>query len=117
MGWTPPSIIAPPPLLVLSPRIQILPPSFYQGGPRDARVIQYRETVEGTVTVSEDTRTGIRACYVNNSGVVGTTYDAIKAVKLLGHLPFLLGAEPREVLVVGFGIGVTTATVPSVVSR
>jgi spermidine synthase/MFS family permease len=100
-------------LVVLAPRVQILPPSFYQGGQRDARVIQYRETVEGTVTVSEDARTGIRACYVNNSGVVGTTYDAIKAVKLLGHLPFLLGAEPREVLVVGFGIGVTTATIAS----
>lgn len=100
-------------LVVLTPRIKILPPSFYQSGPRDARVILYRETIEGTVTVSEDARTGIRACYVNNSGVVGTTYDAIKAVKLLGHLPFLLGAEAPEVLVVGFGIGVTAATIAS----
>ncbi|MDI6739594.1 MAG: hypothetical protein QME74_04440 [Candidatus Edwardsbacteria bacterium] len=77
------------------------------------RVIHYRETVEGAVTVSEDARTGIRACYVNNSGVVGTTYDAIKAVKLLGHLPFLIGCDAREVLVVGFGIGVTAATIAS----
>ena len=100
-------------LLFLTPRIQILPPSFYQGSSRNARVIHYRETVEGTVIVSEDARTGIRACYVNNSGVVGTTYDALKAVKLLGHLPFLLGGRVREVLVVGFGIGVTAATIAS----
>ncbi|MCK5760957.1 MAG: hypothetical protein KAH33_06655, partial [Candidatus Delongbacteria bacterium] len=32
-------------------------------------------------------------------------------VKLLGHLPFLVGAEPKEVLIVGFGIGVTTSTI------
>ncbi|MRR09146.1 hypothetical protein EG831_03470, partial [bacterium] len=98
-------------LLLATPRPQVLPPSFSQSGRRETRVIHYRETTEGTVTVSEDARTGIRACHVNNSAVVGTTYDAIKVVKLLGHLPFLLGNDPRDVLVVGFGTGVTAATI------
>ncbi|MCU0607072.1 MAG: fused MFS/spermidine synthase [Candidatus Edwardsbacteria bacterium] len=98
-------------LLLATARPQLLPPSFSQSGRRQTRVIHYRETAEGTVTVSEDARTGIRACHVNNSAVVGTTYDAIKVVKLLGHLPFLAGSDARDVLVVGFGTGVTAATI------
>lgn len=100
-------------LSAAAPRTMILPPSFSQSGGRQTQVIHYRETTEGTVTVSEDARTGIRACHVNNSAVVGTTYDAIKVVKLLGHLPYLLGCDARDVLVVGFGTGVTAATVAS----
>jgi spermidine synthase len=100
-------------MLIAVKNPMVLPPSMLQGGSRQSRVVFYRETLEGTVIVNEDQRTGIRACYVNNSGVVGTTYDAIKAVKLLGHLPFLAGKKPKEILVVGFGIGVTTATIAS----
>jgi spermidine synthase len=100
-------------LLIAGKHPMVLPPSMLQGGSRPSTVVFYRETLEGTVIVNQDQRTGIRACYVNNSGVVGTTYDAIKAVKLLGHLPFLAGKKPREILVVGFGIGVTTATIAS----
>jgi spermidine synthase len=105
------------------PPVMVLPPSLHreqgwggQTGGSQARkdeVVYYRETAEGTVIVTEDARTGIRACFVNNSAVVGTTYDAIKAVKMLGHLPALLGGRPRRALVIGFGIGVTAATVAS----
>lgn len=103
--------------------VMVLPPSLHReqgwggqaGGPpaRKDRVVFYRETAEGTVIVTEDDRTGIRACFVNNSAVVGTTYDAIKAVKMLGHLPALLGNRPQRALVIGFGTGVTAATVAS----
>ncbi len=104
---------------IISEPVRILPPSMHPslqregGAGRRDRIIYYRETAEGTVIVSEDENTGIRACYVNNSAVVGTTYDAIKVVKMLGHLPFLCGAEPKNALVIGFGIGVTAATVAS----
>jgi spermidine synthase len=108
---------------LISKPVMILPPSLHRGqefGDQAAKtldrkdeVIYYRETGEGTVIVTEDSRTGIRACYVNNSAVVGTTYDAIKAVKMLGHLPALLGEKPRRALVIGFGIGVTASTVAS----
>lgn len=94
---------------------RILPPSLYGSGFGSSRrqdmIIYYHETAEGTVIVTEDGYTGIRACYVNNSAVVGTTYDAIKVVKMLGHLPILCGAGPGKALVVGFGIGVTASTV------
>jgi len=101
-------------LAIFSRPVMVLPPSMHRemgAGARSDQVIHYRETAEGTVIVTEDRRTGIRACYVNNSGVVGTSYDAIKAVKMLGHLPFLYGAGPERALVIGFGIGVTAATV------
>lgn len=111
-------------LLALAAKpVMVLPPSLHRwqewgrqesgGQGRRDEVVHYRETAEGTVIVTEDARTGIRACFVNNSAVVGTSYDAIKAVKMLGHLPALLGGGPRRALVIGFGIGVTAATVAS----
>lgn len=89
----------------------ILPPSFYRIKERQDRVLFYRENPTGNVVVVEDVKTGIRSCYVNNSMVVGTTYDALKAVKLLGHLPMLFHGNPVEILVIGFGTGITTSSV------
>jgi len=86
--------------------IMILPPSFAFG---DKEVLFYKETVEGTLTVGKD-KAGAYSTYVNNSAVIGSNYDAIKAVKLLGNLPFLIDRNPKEALIVGFGIGVTTST-------
>jgi len=88
---------------------RLLPPSIFRTPGRHDRVLYYRETAAGSVVASEDLNTGIRACYVNNSPVCGTTYDALKVVKMLGHLPFLVNPAARQVLVVGFGIGITTA--------
>jgi len=88
----------------------LLPPSISRTATRSDRIIYYRETREGTVVASEDRYTGIRACYINNSAVIGTTYDALKVVKLLGHLPFLANPEAKQALVIGFGVGVTTAS-------
>jgi len=89
----------------------ILPPSIYHTPGRADRVLYYKETMDGTVIVSEDRNTGIRSCYVNNSAVIGTTYDALKVVKLLGSLPFLLNPNAKEVLVIGYGVGITTSTI------
>lgn len=97
-------------LLLLQPTVRILPPSFLKFG---REVLFYRESVNGTLSVGVDPGTRSQALYtfVDNSAVIGSSYDAIKAVKLVGHLPFLLGLEARDVLVVGFGIGVTTSAV------
>ncbi len=89
--------------------VQLLPPSLYRSATRHDRVLYYHETSAGTVLVSEDQYTGIRACYVNNNAVCGTTYDALKVVKMLGHLPALIQPASRTALVIGYGIGVTTA--------
>jgi len=99
-------------LVAAQPTLRILPPSFLKFG---REVLFYRESVNGTLTVGVDpgTRSQAKYTFVDNSAVIGSSYDAVKAVKMVGHVPFLLGLEAREVLVVGFGIGVTTSAVAS----
>ncbi len=94
------------------PQVRILPPSF---GRFDREVLFYDETVEGTVTVGRDrdTRSQALYTYVNNSAVIGSSYDAVKVVKMVGHFPFLVRPELRDVLVIGFGIGVTASAIAS----
>jgi len=90
--------------------IQILPPSFKKS---DRDILFYNETVEGTLVVAQEKTSGafIRVSYVNNSAVIGSTYDAVKAVKMIGHIPFFAGLECEKALIVGFGMGVTTSAI------
>lgn len=98
--------------ILFPPAIQILPPSFSKV---EKEVKFYKETVEATLAVSieKNARSEIKTTYVNNAVVIGSTYDAIKAVKMIGHLPFFAGLKCEDALVVGFGIGVTTSTIAS----
>jgi spermidine synthase len=89
----------------------ILPPSIFRTKMRADKILLYKETSQGTVIVNEDRHTGIRACYINNSAVCGTTYDALKVVKLLGHLPFFINPDAETALIIGFGIGITSSAV------
>ncbi|MBN2170086.1 MAG: fused MFS/spermidine synthase [Candidatus Krumholzibacteriota bacterium] len=97
-------------LVAFGPELRILPPSFTRA---DREVLFYRESVEGTLAVGRDRGARARSLhtYVNNSAVIGASYDAVKVVKMVGHFPFFLGAGCRDVLVIGFGIGVTTSAI------
>jgi len=99
-------------IIFLKPQIRILPPSFSSF---EKEVIFYQETIEASLAVSieKNNKSEVKTTYVNNAVVIGSTYDAIKAVKMIGHLPFFAGLDCKDVLVVGFGIGVTTATIAS----
>lgn len=98
-------------IVVASPDVRILPPSFVRF---DRSIMFYRESVEGTLSVAKDPgQGGAKYTFVNNAAVIGSSYDAVKVVKMVGHLPFLLGLEARDVLVIGFGIGVTTSAIAS----
>jgi len=99
-------------IVVVSPNWHILPPSFSRF---EREVLYYQESVEGTLSVGRDNQTRSRSkyTYVNNSAVIGSTYDAVKVVKMVGHFPFLLGLDCKDVLVIGFGIGVTTSAIAS----
>jgi spermidine synthase len=94
----------------LRPDLRIVPPSFSRFG---REILFYRESTEGTLVVGQDrgTRSEAKYSYVNNAAVIGSSYDAVKAVKMIGHFPFFLGHDCRDVLVVGFGIGVTTSAI------
>jgi len=85
-------------------------PSMALGDP-NRTVLSYRETASGTVVVTEEPATGARAMYVDNNAVIGSSYDALKVARMLGLVPTLLQPRPARVLVIGFGAGVTTATV------
>ncbi len=99
-------------VVIYKPQIRILPPSFSKV---EKEILFYKETVEASLVVSKEknNRSEVKTAYVNNAVVIGSTYDAIKAVKMIGHLPFFAGLECKEVLIVGFGIGVTTSTIAS----
>jgi len=97
-------------IIVLMEEIRVLPPSFKR---IDRDILFYNETVEGTLVVAQEKSPGafIRVSYVNNSAVIGSTYDAIKAVKMIGHIPFFAGLQCEKALVIGFGMGVTTSAI------
>lgn len=92
------------------PDLRIVPPSFDRFG---REILFYRESREGTLVVGQDkgTRSEAKYSYVNNAAVIGSSYDAVKAVKMIGHYPFFLGHDIHDVLVIGFGIGVTTSAI------
>jgi spermidine synthase len=78
---------------------------------RGYRLLHYSEGIGGTVTVAEHRTSGEKLCYVDNSFVCGTSYNALKTVRMLAHLPILTCDSPERVLVVGFGMGVTSHSV------
>lgn len=99
--------------VMVAPPVKILPPSF---GRFPKEILDYNESVGGSYVVGAENKSGnnrVLSTYVNNSAVIGSTYDAIKVVKMVGHLPFFAGLPCKDVLVVGFGIGVTSSAIAS----
>ncbi len=78
--------------------------------PSGWKTLLYREGPTGTVRVIEDLRHGGLSLYVDNSSVIGNSFDALKVARMLGLLPALLHPQGSETLVIGFGAGVTSAT-------
>lgn len=89
----------------------IHPPTIYRSDNVTDTIPYYKETISGTVLVRKDLRTGIKSLYVNNAEVCGSTYDALKVVKALGHVPFFINPEIKDVLIIGFGLGVTASEI------
>ncbi len=85
----------------------ILPPSFYDKNKYN--ILHYNETSAGTVIVSEEIETKIKACHINNSAVIGTAFDALITVKMLGYLPCFYKPDSKSALIIGFGTGVTAS--------
>jgi len=94
---------------IMGKSTQVLPPSVFRTPNNPQELKYYKETADGTVSVVEDINTGVRSCYVNNSAVCGTTYDALKVVHYMGHLPMIINPNAKKALIIGFGIGVTTS--------
>ena len=98
--------------IFIAGQLQFVPPSVKKF---NKKIIAYNETTEGTLVVVDEPQKGVfgKSTFVNNSSVIGSNYDAVKAVKMVGHLPFFAGLQCKKVLIIGFGIGVTTSAIAS----
>ncbi len=95
------------------PRFAAVPLPSITANPK-TEILDYRESPAGTVVVTQDGDTGGRSMFVDNNAVIGSSYDALKIVRMLGLVPGLLHPDPENVLVIGYGAGVTTATIAAV---
>ncbi len=74
-------------------------------------LIFYREGASGTVAVFVDAEQGLKMMQIDGNPQVPTDLDALQAFYLLGHLPFFVHPDPKEVLITAFGGGITTGAI------
>ncbi len=74
--------------------------------PEGSRILALEEGVVSTVMVADHASPPVRRIWINSSWVAGTGGSH----KMLGHLPMLLGRDPRRVLGVAFGTGQSFGT-------
>ncbi len=82
---------------------------------QNREAVFYREGLNASVLVEEVPNTSpgaLRKLILKINGKVdATSHGDIKTQLLLGHLPMILHPNPRRVLVIGFGSGMTTGAV------
>src|ERR1051326_8420055 len=75
----------------------------------EPKMLYVGEGINASIAVSED-QNGARYFHVSGK-IEASSYPAdMRLQRMLGHLPALLNAKPRSVLVVGFGAGVTSGS-------
>ena len=76
----------------------------------DSTVLQIEEGLNSTVAISSTQDSGFirRELHVSGKVVASTSKHDMSVQRQLGHLPALLHKEPKSVLVIGFGAGVTS---------
>ncbi len=71
----------------------------------------YEYTGEGrSSSVALSTAAGYRVLHVSGKVVTSTDPRDMRITRMLGHLPALLHPDPKSVLIVGFGAGVTAGS-------
>lgn len=91
-------------------------PEMLEEAVENTRVLYYDEGVEATIS-SIKVIGGAQALSVNGKIVASTHMEGRQCQLTLGHLPMLLHKDPRKLLVVGLGTGMTlgaTSVHPSV---
>lgn len=81
--------------------------------PSDHRLVDYREGVEGTVAVSEpipNAAGGDRVLWINAVQATASIEKGVKMNRFQGVLPLLFDRDPRTVLFMCFGSGITAGT-------
>jgi tetratricopeptide (TPR) repeat protein len=103
-----------PVLILLALAVQLTPKTLftvaYSTTERDLELIDYREGVEGTVTVHLQ-QTPVeqkKRIDVDGLNVAGTSFMLRTLQTLQGHLPLIVHANAKKVLQIGFGTGQTS---------
>ncbi|NQT82863.1 fused MFS/spermidine synthase [bacterium] len=81
------------------------------GERKRGKLIFYQEGAAGTVAVFLDAEQNFKMMEIDGASQVPTDLDALQAFRLLGHLPFFIHPQPKEVLVTAFGGGITTGAI------
>jgi spermidine synthase len=79
---------------------------------KGAEVLYYREGLTASVAVTQD-RDGAKMLNVNGVYTAYTNTGDLQVHCLLGYLPYFLCPQPEKALVIGFGLGVTAASLHS----
>lgn len=82
----------------------------YSHTEKEFQLIDYREGVEGTVTVHEQRRPlqTTKRIDVDGLNVAGTSFMLRTLQTLQGHIPLMVHPNPQSVLQIGFGTGETS---------
>ena len=73
-------------------------------------IIDYNEEVDATVTTLQDDEEVLRLYVDTNQAADASRWDS-PSHRVIAHLPLLLHPAPKEALIVGFGMGVTSYSV------
>jgi spermidine synthase len=79
-------------------------------------IVEFREGPVQTIAVIEednDQQLAFLRLVTNQTSLTGTHLYAARYMRLLGHLPVLFSADPRRVMVICLGTGMTAAAVAS----
>jgi len=76
------------------------------------RLLYHKEGVTASVDVLES-GSGDKIISINAKPVATTYLYDMRALKMLGHLPVLLHPDPRDVLIIGLGAGVSSGIIAS----
>src|SRR5262249_36192892 len=75
----------------------------------EPKMLYVGEGMNASIAVTED-QNGARYFHVSGKVEAGSYPSDMRLQRMLGHLPALMTKQPRTVLVVGFGAGVTAGT-------
>ncbi len=103
--------------LILASGVYFQPRTFYDSNGRvmleermsQASLRYHAEGASATVDVLEAPG-GFRALAINGKSVATSNYYDYRVQRLLGVLPLLLHPEPKRILVIGLGTGMTSGT-------
>jgi spermidine synthase len=75
-----------------------------------AEYLYTREGRYASIAISKTREDGYRNFHINGKTEASTWPEDLRLQRMLGHLPALLHPDPKSVLIIGFGAGVTAGT-------